>query len=148
MTPDETPDSHSPLNADGTPEAGSLSPAQAELVIRHLCMNVSLTDEHGTLVFWHGPIFDDCDGAFIGRHVDDCHAPQSRDAIARMIATFRAGAKDEESFWYVEDGRQLLARYAAVRDRDGTYCGLLETVQDVTDLRKLEGKGNTLDMAK
>jgi len=148
MTPDEVPASLSPLDDAGMAEAGSLSPEQAQLAIRHLPLNVSLADEHGTLVFWHGQIFADCAAAFIGRHVDDCHAPQSRAAIDRMTVAFRAGAKDEELFWYVEDGRQLLARYTAVRDRDGTYRGLLETVQDITDLRGLEGKGNTLDMAK
>lgn len=51
MTPNEVPASLSPLDDAGMAEAGSLSPEQAQLAIRHLPLNVSLADEHGTLVF-------------------------------------------------------------------------------------------------
>ena len=111
------------------PEAGTLTAKQMDLVIRHLPVEVSLADEHDVLVYWHGPTFDDCDPAFIDR----------------MLAEFLAGTRDRVRFWQVEDGRQTLAQYTAVRDDDGTYCGILETVQDITDLRTMDGRGNDLD---
>ncbi len=126
------------------PQAGALTAAQMDLVIRHLPVEVSLADEHDVLVYWHGPIFDDCDPAFIGRDMRACHGPAASAAIDRMAAEFRAGTRDRARFWHVEDGRQTLAQYTAVRDDDGAYRGMLETVQDITDLRTLDGEGNDL----
>jgi len=127
------------------PRAGELTAKQMDLVIRHLPVEVSLGDEHDLLVYWHGPTFDDCDPAFIGRDMRACHSPAACAAIDRMVAEFRAGTRDRVRFWQVEDGRQTLAQYTAVRDDSGTYRGVLETVQDITDLRTLDGKGNDLD---
>ncbi len=127
------------------PQAGALTAAQMDLVIRHLPVGVSLADEDDVLAYWHGPIFDDCDPAFIGRDMRACHNPASHAAIDRLAAEFRAGTRDQALFWYVEGGRQMLNQYTAVRDRGGTYCGMLETVQDITDLQTLVGKGNDLD---
>ena len=128
-----------------TPQAGALTAKQMDLVIRHLPVEVSLADENDVLVFWHGPIFDDCDPAFIGRDMRACHEPASRAAIDRLVAEFRAGTRDQARFWQIEDGRQTIAQYTAVRDDSGAYRGVLETVQDITDLRTLDGKGNDLD---
>jgi DUF438 domain-containing protein len=127
------------------PEAGSLTPEQMDLAIRHLPADLSLTDEDHTLVYWHGGTFEDCDATKIGRHVNDCHALQSRVAIDKMIAAFREGTHDEAVFWYVEDGRQLVTRYVALRDADGLYRGMMETIIDLTALDGFRGKGNTLD---
>jgi DUF438 domain-containing protein len=36
-------------------------------------------------------------------------------------------------------------RYFAIRDGDGAYQGTLETVQDITHIRALEGERRLLD---
>lgn len=132
--------------ASAKPQAGTLTPEQRELVLRHVPVDVSFADEHGTLLYWHGGIFADCDASFIGRHMNDCHAPKSRRTIDRMEAAFRDGSRDEAVFWHPEDdGRLYLYRYAAVRDGDGAYRGMLETVQDITDIVGLEGERVELD---
>jgi hypothetical protein len=127
------------------PEAGALTPEQMGLTIRHLPVDVSLADEDHKLIFWRGGIFEDCDAQFIGRHMNDCHAPQSRVVIDKMIAAFTAGTRDEAVFWYIEDDHQLVTRYVALRDVDGTYRGMMETITDLTALDGFRGKGNTLD---
>ena len=128
------------------PEAGALTAEQLDLVVRHLPVDVSLADEHGILVYWHGEVFADCDEGFIGRHMNDCHAPKSQRTIERMEAAFRDGSRDEAVFWRREDdGRLYLYRYIAVRDEDGVYRGILEAVQDITDIVGLEGERLELD---
>lgn len=127
------------------PEAGALTPEQMELVLGHLPVDVSLMDERHVVVYWRGPTFEDCEDEYIGRHVDDCHNPQSRESIARMIETFTAGTRDEEVFWYIEDGRQKVTRYVAVRDGDGAYRGMMEVIVDLTALDGYRGKGSTLE---
>lgn len=126
------------------PEAGALTPEQLGLVLGHLPVDVSLMDERHVVVYWRGPTFEDCEDEFIGRHVDDCHNAESREAIARMIESFTAGTRDEEVFWYVEDGHQKVTRYTALRDADGTYRGMMETIIDATALEQYRGTGNTL----
>ena len=125
--------------------AGSLTASQQELVIRHLPLQISVIDEDGILVFWHGDLFADCDPRFIGAHVDACHAERSRDMIARMEEAFRAGSQDEAVFRRLEDGRLILVRYCALRDGEGAYRGMMETLQDITDLRGLEDEKLDLD---
>jgi DUF438 domain-containing protein len=127
------------------PEAGSLTHEQMALVLGHLPVDVSLMDEKHVLVYWHGPTFEECEDEYIGRHIDDCHNAESRKSIARMIESFTAGTRDEEVFWYVEDGRQKVTRYTAVRDEAGVYRGMMEVIIDLTALDGFRGKGSTLE---
>ena len=129
----------------GAPHAGSLSADDMDLILRHLPVQTSFADAEGTLLWWHGEIFDDCEEQWIGRHVNDCHAPSSRPTIDRMVEEFRAGTKDAATFWKLDEGRLVLYRYIAVRDGGGAYRGILETLEDVTDIQGLEGEKKTLD---
>jgi DUF438 domain-containing protein len=125
--------------------AGSLTAAQQDLVIRHLPLQLSVTDDQGTLVYWHGDLFADCEAGYIGRHVDDSHNEHSQQTIALMDEAFRQGSQDEALFRRIEDGRLILVRYCALRDADGAYRGMMETLQDITEIHTMEGKKLTLD---
>ena len=125
--------------------AGSLTPEQMDLVIRNLPLQVSVMDEHGTVVYWHGDLFADCELKHVGVHVNESHNAHSQKTIARMEAAFRDGSRDEAVFRRVEDGRLLLVRYAPLRNTDGAYRGMMETMQDITDIVGLEGEKLTLD---
>jgi DUF438 domain-containing protein len=133
------------LGASSVPEAGTLTPKQMALVLKHLSVDVSLMDEDHVLVYWRGPTFEDCADEYVGRHVDDCHNAKSHVSIAKMIEAFTAGTRDEEVFWHVEDGHQMVVRYIAVRDADGAYRGMMEVIIDLTALDGFRGKGSTLD---
>lgn len=125
--------------------AGSLTPEQMDLVIRHLPVQVSVADEHGTLVYWHGDLFADCELRHVGVHVNESHSEHARRTIALMEAAFRDGSRDEAVFRNIEEGRLILLRYAPLRDSAGTYRGIIETMQDITDIVGLEGVKKTLD---
>lgn len=126
-------------------EAGSMTLEQRELVLGHLPVDVSVMDAEHVLVYWRGPTFADCEAKFVGRHIDDCHNPASRAAIAKLIDAFTAGSSDEEVFWYVEDGHQKVTRYTALRDAEGAYRGMMEVIIDLTSIDGYRGTGNTLD---
>lgn len=125
--------------------AGALTAEQRDLVIRHLPLQVSVVDEAGILVYWHGDPFEGCEERYIGRHVNDCHNETSHVTLARMEEAFREGSRDEALFRRIEDGRLILVRYCPLRDADGAYRGMMETLQDITDIRPMEGKQLTLD---
>lgn len=125
--------------------AGDLTPVQRDLVIRHLPLQVSVSDEDGALVYWHGDLFEDCDPQYIGRHVNACHNERSHVTIARMEKAFRDGTEQEAVFRRLEDGRLILVRYCPLRDEQGTYRGMMETMQDITDIRGMDGEKLVLD---
>ena len=126
------------------PEAGSLTAEQRTLLIEALPVQVSLMDEHGTMLYWRGEDFVDCDPKWIGRHVNECHAPASRPTIDTMDAAFRAGEKDVAVFWNWEEDRLIMRTYTAARDHDGVYRGMLETMQDITGIVGIEGERREL----
>ena len=65
--------------------------------------------------------------------------------MQQIIDAFRAGEKDTAEFWIEMQGRFLHIRYFAVHDAGGDYRGVVETVQDVTGIRALEGQRRLLD---
>ena len=110
-----------------------------DLVIRHLPLQVSVMDETSTVVYWHGDLFEDCELRHCGVHVNESHNAHSQKTIARMEAAFRDGSRDEAVFRRLEDDRLILVRYVPLRDADGTYRGMMETMQDIADIVGLEG---------
>jgi hypothetical protein len=102
-------------------------------------------DEHGIVVYWHGDAFADCDVKLIGAHVNDSHNPTSQQMIAKMEAAFRDGSRDEAVLRSIEDDRLMLLRYTPLRDADGSYRGMMETMQDITDIVGMPREGAGLD---
>jgi DUF438 domain-containing protein len=83
--------------------------------------------------------------AIIGRNVQNCHPPQSIDAVNRILASFKDGSRDSYEFWITLQGRFVHIRYFAIRDADRTYLGTMEVTQDVTPIRQLEGQKRLVD---
>lgn len=81
----------------------------------------------------------------IGRKVQNCHPPQSVDAVEQILASFKEGTRDSYDFWLNLQDRLIYIRYFALRDRQGSYLGTLEVTQDVTGIRRLEGEKRLLD---
>jgi uncharacterized protein len=118
---------------------GSLSPEQADLVLAALPCDISFADESDMLLYWSGDTYKTCDARFIGRDVRDCHPESSMETLETILGEFKAGGRDVAEGWGEEHGRFKLTRYAAVRDADGTYRGILEVNLDLTPLRALAG---------
>lgn len=121
-------------------QRGSLSPDQVRLVLQHLPCDVSFADEDDVLVFWTGDTYKTCDGRFVGRDLRDCHPAHSLATLEEILREFKAGRRDVAEGWHEQKGRFRYTRYAAVRDADGTYRGILEVNVDATDLRRLTGE--------
>ena len=81
----------------------------------------------------------------IGRKVQNCHPPKSVDIVNRLIDEFRTGKQDSAVFWIEMDGKFILIRYFAVRDKEGTYRGTVEVTEDMTTIRGLSGERRLVD---
>lgn len=77
--------------------------------------------------------------SIIGRDVANCHPPKSLHVVEKLVQDFKDGKKDEEHFWIQKGGMFILIRYYAVRDEKGTYLGVVETTEEISELRSLEG---------
>lgn len=127
-------------------ETGALTPAQIGLLLGTLKIDVSFVDENDEVRYYNEGerIFPRSPGV-IGRKVQNCHPPHSVDKVQQILDAFRAGEKDVADFWIEMQGRFLHIRYFAMRDAAGTYRGTLETVQDVTEIRALQGQRRLVD---
>jgi len=81
----------------------------------------------------------------IGREVAHCHPPKSLAAVEALVADFKAGRKERESFWIQRGDKFILIRYFAVRNDKGEYLGVLESSEEISALRALEGEKRLSD---
>ncbi|HKL56966.1 MAG TPA: DUF438 domain-containing protein [Sphaerochaeta sp.] len=77
--------------------------------------------------------------SIIGREVAHCHPPKSLHVVEKLVEEFKAGVKDEESFWLQRGDAFVLIRYYAVRSTGGEYLGVMEVTEEISSLRSLEG---------
>jgi DUF438 domain-containing protein len=128
-------------------ETGELSKDQLDILLNHLPLDLTFVDEHDRVRYFSRPQerFFPRSPAIIGRHVHNCHPPESVHIVEKIISEFRAGSKDEAKFWFKMRGKFLLIRYFAMRDNQGNYRGVLEVGQDISEIQKLSGEQRLLD---
>ncbi len=126
---------------------GSIQLRELMYLLNTLPVDVTFVDKDDTVRYFsdnRGRIFTRTKSV-IGRKVQNCHPPQSVDAVEKILASFKAGEKDAYDFWINLKGKLVYIRYFAVRDRNRNYLGTLEVTQDITEIKKLEGEKRLLD---
>lgn len=68
----------------------------------------------------------------LGREVYYCHPPQVEPIVRNLIREFKEGKKDNFKLVKNIKGVDYAISYYAVRDKDGVYKGVVETVQDLS----------------
>lgn len=128
----------------------NLPPAILAAMLNTLPLELSFVDASDRVLYFshehQEKIFPRGRGA-IGRAVQQCHPDKSVDKVNAVLAAFKAGTRDVAEFWLDFKGRKVHVRYFAVRSPEGQYLGTLETVQDITDLQKIEGERRLLHEA-
>lgn len=125
---------------------GALSPEQLAAIFSTLPIDLTFVDADDRVAFFSegpGRVFARS-RAVLGRQVQYCHPPKSVDTVNRILADFKEGRQNVAEFWIDFQGRFVHIRYFAVRDAEGRYLGTLETTQDLTPLRRLEGERRLL----
>ncbi len=127
--------------------SGNLTIEQLTAIFSTLPVDLTFVDADDRVAFFsEGPdrIFSRS-RAIIGRKVQHCHPPRSVEVVDRILSDFREGRQNVAEFWIDFQGRFVHIRYFAVRDGEGHYLGCLETTQDATRIRKLEGERRLLE---
>ncbi len=127
---------------------GHLTGKQLDRILLALPVELSFVDENDEVCYFTGvtdKIFPRTP-AVIGRKVQNCHPPKSLNMVNRILSEMKAGTRETAQFWMDDfGGKFIFIRYDAVRDEDGTYLGCLESVQDVSQIRKLAGSKRLMD---
>lgn len=126
---------------------GSLSFEDLDLLFQSMPIDITYVDEHDKVRYFNetGRRFFPRTAEVIGRSVERCHPEHSIRYVKEIIAKFRSGEASKATFWIRFKGRLLLITYLAVRDKSGTYRGVLESTQDITDIQSLEGERRLAD---
>jgi PAS domain S-box-containing protein len=128
-------------------ETGNLTKEQLDGLLNTLPVDITFVDADDTVRYFNKPeqrIFVRTK-AVIGRKVQMCHPQKSLHIVAKIVESFKTGKKNVAEFWINLNNRLVHIRFFAVRDKDGKYLGTMEVVQDVTDIKRLEGERRLLD---
>lgn len=115
-----------------TLSSGSFTKAELEAVLNTIPLELTFMDaeninryfnDNGEPKLFKRPL------AALGREVWSCHPVKIQPIVRRVIETLRSGAENSVDVWHTREGKPVLVRYLAVRDKKGTFLGVLETVQ-------------------
>lgn len=116
---------------------GHLEVEELEAMLNTIPMEITFVDvENRNRFFNEGHKVFKRPAMALGREVFSCHPPKVEQQVRRIIEEFRAGTLDEVPVWMNKNGRIMLVKYMAVRDRNGRYIGTLELVQDMEFARE------------
>ncbi len=115
------------------PVAGELTQEQTALLFAHMPVGFSVADEGDVVRFWAGDAFSSCSPKLIGRNLFDCHPNRVRAAIESLLADLKSGRKDQvDTIEHSTSGSERII-YTALRDGEGTYRGVLESVVPIDE---------------
>ncbi len=88
-------------------ETGTLNIDQIIRLFNHLPVDITYVDENDEVRYFSNPKNRHFprSKAIIGRKVQNCHPPESIDVVNKIVASFKSGEKDSESFWIQMNGQ-------------------------------------------
>lgn len=121
---------------------GSLSHKELDLILDKLPLEITFVDkDHIVKYYDNGPeekLLARTPSA-IGRDMLNCHPPRVHETVKQLVHDLETGVKDAQQAWYKrEDGVFVFIDYIAIRDEEGSFLGILETVQDISKFTKLD----------
>lgn len=124
---------------------GYLSVAEANLILDHLPMEITFVNKDDIFQYYNDSVPADemifkRTPSQIGRNVELCHPPKILDKVRRIFKALREGERDKFEMWFKSEsrGKFVHVTYAAVRDEDGEFQGVLEYVQDIQPFRDID----------
>lgn len=124
---------------------GYLSVEQANLILNHLPMEITFVNKEDIFQYYndYAPTEDMIfkrNPSQVGRHVELCHPPRVLEKVKKVIELLKSGQKDKVTMWFKSEKREIFVHitYAAVRNADGEFEGVLEYVQEIQDFRGID----------
>lgn len=124
---------------------GYLSVEQANLILNHLPLEITFVNKDDIFQYYNDNVpanemvFKRTPSQ-IGRNVELCHPPKVLDKVKKIFELLRSGERDQVPMWFKSErlGKFVYVTYAAVRDDQGDFQGVLEYVQDIQPFFELK----------
>ncbi|HEX7501929.1 MAG TPA: PAS domain-containing protein [Acidobacteriota bacterium] len=119
-------------------------------VIETIPSEITVIDANDEVVAWnkndtrlfHRPMTS------MGLNFRECHPSTSLAKVEQIVAEMKAGTRQKARFWIQakvgEERHLVLIEFFALRDESGHYLGCMEVVQDMEEIRHLEGEKRLL----
>ena len=122
---------------------GSLSQKELDLILDLLPLEITFVDKDHIVKYYDNGTDEKLlsrTPSAIGRDMMNCHPPRVHDTVSQLVHDLETGKKDSQAAWYKrKDGVFIYIDYIALRDENGEFLGILETVQDITELNEIKG---------
>ncbi len=118
-------------------------------VLDNIPMDITFVDKDDVVTYFNLPMGKQ--HAFprteldLGRKVQNCHPPKSVHVVQKILDDFRAKKRKSADFWINFQKKLLYIRYFPVYDKNGDYFGVIEAVQDITEIKKIKGERRLFD---
>lgn len=117
---------------------GYLSVELANIILNHLPLEITFVNKDDVFQYYNDNVPAD-EMVFkrtpsqIGRNVELRHPPKVLDKVKKTFNLLRSGERDQVPMWFKSErlGKFVYVTYAAVRDDQGDFQGVLEYVQDI-----------------
>ncbi len=122
---------------------GSLSQTELNLILDLLPLEITFVDKDHIVKYYDNGTDEKLlprTPSAIGRDMMNCHPPRVHETVSQLVHDLETGKKDSQAAWFKRgDGVFIYIDYIALRDENGEFLGILETVQDITELNKIKG---------
>ncbi|MEM4562195.1 MAG: DUF438 domain-containing protein [Desulfurococcaceae archaeon] len=118
-------------------ETGFLSREEIEGIFRSLPLELTFADANDRVRFYTE---SEITGGFVrtktilGRRVEYCHPPRLEKYVMQNVEAVKQGKFRYREFWTKQGDRIIRVLVVPVKARDGRYLGVLEVVEDLTDV--------------
>lgn len=130
-------------------DTGSLSQKELDIILDILPMEITFVDKDHIVKYYDNGTEDKLlarTPSAIGRHMMNCHPPRVHSTVSQLVHDLETGKKESQAAWYKrKDGVFVYIDYMAVRDENGEFMGILETVQDITELNQIKGMNRNVN---
>jgi len=127
--------------------SGSFNIEELEAVFTNMPAEVSFVDKNDIVRFFNNRTdrFFLRSPAAIGKDMRFCHPKRLLPVVEQILKDFKEGRENYARFWRDSHKNCFISiEYFALRNNKGEYLGVLEIVQDITELKKLEGTRDEL----
>ncbi|MEN6363321.1 MAG: PAS domain-containing protein [Bacteroidales bacterium] len=130
---------------------GNFTVEELEAIFSALPAEISFVDKNDIVRFFSNKpdrLFLRGKGA-LGRDLRLCHPPRFQAVMQQIIGDFKSGKEDKALFWRSSHKDKFISiEYIALRNKNKEYLGTLEVVQDISEIRTLEGDRRELVYTK
>ncbi len=127
-------------------EYGYLNSEEIQAIFNSLPFEITYIDTEKRTRFFNNPedmrLFARTK-TILGRPVKLCHPPKSEELVDQVIEKLQNGEKRVD-FWINFMGRTVYISFLPVKNKQGELKGILEVVQDITDIKNIKGEKRTL----